>query len=280
MEKRSGRTTPMTKPTAQAIAHHIRTEIEAGRLAHREPLPPSAELAEAWGTSPATVSRAMSILTDEGLIISKPRAGRVVNYPVTAFNDRTPKPVVLLIGGYAGSGKTELGRILARKTHWPMLDKDSTTRPVVEAALTIIGLSPHDRDSEAYRTIIRPAEYEALMMGMEENLECGTSCIVTAPFVSEFADPAWCERTRSLIASHGATTRFVWVDCDADTMHRYVRKRGAARDAAKLADWSKWIASIDLNFRPKTTHQTVYNSADASPLQHQADSLLTEVIKG
>lgn len=278
MNKRPGGTP--SKSTAQAIAHHLRTEIEAGRLAHREPLPPSADLAEVWGTSPATVSRAMSILASEGLIISKPRAGRVVNYPIAAFAGDSPRPVVVLIGGYAGSGKTELGRIIARKTHWPMLDKDSTTRPVVEAALTAIGLSPHDRDSETYRSVIRPAEYEALMMGMEENLECGTSCLLTAPFIAEFGDAAWCERTRSLIAGHGADAHFVWVDCDADTMHRYVRKRGAARDAAKLADWPSWIASIDLNFRPKTAHHTVFNSADAPPLQHQADHLLAEVTKG
>uniref|UniRef100_UPI003F4985B4 GntR family transcriptional regulator n=1 Tax=Saccharothrix espanaensis TaxID=103731 RepID=UPI003F4985B4 len=268
------------RPSAQAIAHHLRTEIESGRLAHREPLPPSAELAAQWGTSAATISRAMTILVNDGLIVSKPRAGRIVNYPIHKPGPSEPsQPSVLLIGGYAGSGKTELGRILARRTHWPMLDKDSTTRPVVEAALTSVGLSPHDRDSETYRTVIRPAEYEALMMGMEENLECGTSCLVTAPFILEFGDPAWCERIRSLIASHGAKTHFVWVACDSATMHRYVRKRGAARDASKLADWPKWISSINLNFRPSTAHHTINNSADAAPLQLQADNLLAELVK-
>ena len=127
------------KATSQALAHHLRTEIEAGRLTHRAPLPTSKELAKQYDTSPATVSRAMDILAAEGLIIGKPRAGRIVNYPPPAERSAPSRPTVLLIGGYAGSGKTELGRILARRTHWPMLDKDTTTRPVVEQALELLG---------------------------------------------------------------------------------------------------------------------------------------------
>jgi predicted kinase len=160
-----------------------------------------------------------------------------------------------------------------------MLDKDSTTRAVVEAALTTVGLSPHDRESDTYRTVIRPAEYEALMMGMEENLECGTSCVVTAPFVAEFGDEAWCERTSSLIASHGGTAQFVWVACDVETMLSYIRKRGAARDTTKLANWTKWVDSLNLDFRPAAEHFVIDNSAGAPPLQRQADALLTKVTR-
>ena len=263
----------------ERLARQIRVEIESGRLPHGTLLPPTKALAKTYSASASTVSRAIGLLADEGLVLSTARSGRVVNYPIDADDAAGSRPVVLLVGGYAGSGKTELGRIIARRTHWPMLDKDSTTRAVVEAALTTIGLSPHDRESEMYRTVIRPAEYEALMMGMEENVECGTSCVVTAPFVGEFADPAWCERTRSLIASHGGATHFVWVTCDADTMHSYVRKRGAARDAAKLADWSKWIGSLDIDFRPAIDHLVIDNSAGAPPLQRQADTLLTKVTR-
>lgn len=108
-----------------------------------------------------------------------------------------PNPHVILIGGYAGSGKTEMGRILARETGWPMLDKDTLTRPLVEAALEAHGHSPHDRESELYLTEIRPREYEALAVATAENVECGTSAIVTAPFIREFTDPAWLSRTEA-----------------------------------------------------------------------------------
>jgi predicted kinase len=263
----------------ERLARQVRLEIESGRLPHGTLLPATKALATQYGASASTVSRAISLLVAEGIVLSTARSGRVVNYPSSADTEAGTRPVVLLVGGYAGSGKTELGRIIARRTHWPMLDKDSTTRAVVEAALTTIGLSPHDRESDTYRTVIRPAEYEALMMGLEENLECGTSCIVTAPFVTEFGDPAWCERTRSLIASHGGTAHFVWVTTDVDTMHSYIRKRGAARDTSKLADWTAWVDSLSLDFRPAIDHFVIDNSAGAPPLQRQADTLLTEVTR-
>jgi len=265
------------KATSQALAHHLRTEIEAGRLAHRAPLPTSKQLAKQYDTSPATVSRAMDILAAEGLIIGKPRAGRIVNYPPPAERSAPNRPKVLLIGGYAGSGKTELGRILARLTHWPMLDKDTTTRAVVEQALELLGHSPHDRESDLYRTSIRPAEYEALIAGMIENVECGTSAIVTAPFALELADKTWCDRTAANLARLGADLHVIWVRTDAESMRRYIRHRGAARDAAKLADWNAWVAGLNLTFEPAIEHTVVNNSADARPLQEQAEQLLATV---
>jgi len=266
------------KATSQALAHHLRTEIEAGRLTHRAPLPTSKELAKQYDTSPATVSRAMDILAAEGLIIGKPRAGRIVNYPPPAERSAPSRPTVLLIGGYAGSGKTELGRILARRTHWPMLDKDTTTRPVVEQALELLGESPHDRESKLYRESIRPAEYDALIAGMIENVECGTSAIVTAPFSLELADRTWCDRTAANLARLGADLHVIWVRTDAESMRRYIRHRGAARDAAKLANWEGYLSGLNLVFEPAIDHTIINNSADARPLQEQAEQLLTTVM--
>jgi predicted kinase len=185
---------------------------------------------------------------------------------------------VVLVGGYAGSGKTELGRILARETRWPILDKDTLTRPVVEAALETLGQSPHDRESEAYMTIVRPREYEALLAATIENVECGISAIVTAPFIREFTDTAWIERTRAALEAKRAVLNIVWIYCDATTMHMYIRHRGAARDAAKLVDWPAYLASIDLDFRPPEPHLTVDNSVSSVPLQSQARDLLKLVL--
>jgi hypothetical protein len=159
-----------------------------------------------------------------------------------------------------------------------MLDKDTLTRPVVEIALEILGQSPHDRDSKTYLHKIRPREYEALMAATRENVECGNSAIVTAPFVQEFGDTAWTGRTQATFAAMGATTTLVWVYCDADTMHMYVRGRGAARDAAKLADWPAWLARIDTDFRPNVEHVVIDNSASSTPLHDQAQELLKGIL--
>src|SRR5690348_5038015 len=140
-----------TESRTQQVARNIRTAIEAGTLRNGQVLPSTRELAEEWQVSVFTINAAMKILADEGLVINKSRSMRVVHAP--QFEEwtevRPTTPHVLLIGGYAGSGKSELGRILIRETSWPMLDKDTITRPVVEAALQLIGFSPNDRESDS-----------------------------------------------------------------------------------------------------------------------------------
>ncbi|MBF6171533.1 GntR family transcriptional regulator [Nocardia blacklockiae] len=68
-------------PAHQRIADAIRAEIEAGHLRDGQPLPTTRELAEEWKASSLTVTRAMDLLAADGLIATKPRAGRVVTQP-------------------------------------------------------------------------------------------------------------------------------------------------------------------------------------------------------
>ncbi|MEU4378855.1 MULTISPECIES: GntR family transcriptional regulator [Actinomycetes] len=265
-----------TESLHQQVARNIRNDIEAGALRDGDVLPSTRELAEQWGVSVFTITEAMKLLAEEGLVVSKSRSKRVVSAPNQPRRSevRLHVPRVIFVGGYPGSGKTELGRILARETGWPMLDKDTLTRPVVEAMLEAVGHSPHDRESETYLTKVRPREYEALRAATDENVECGNSAIVTAPFIREFNDAAWIGRTRAAYAAMNALTTFVWVYCDVETMNVYIRRRGAARDAAKLADWPAYLTKIDVDFRPEVPHVLVNNCTSSLPLQSQAKELL------
>lgn len=273
---------PLTRREAlhQQIARHVRTDIEAGVLRDGDVLPATRELAERWGVSVYTITEAMKLLAEDGLIVSKSRSKRVVRAPEQAGRQpiRLPNPHVVLIGGYAGSGKTELGRILARETGWPILDKDTLTRPLVETALEALGQSPHDRESDAYLTMVRPHEYEALEAATVENVECGSSAIVTAPFIREFGDPVWLGRTQASYTALNAAVTLVWMYCDIPTMHTYLRRRGAGRDSAKLTDWPGYTATIDPDFRPPAAHIVIDNCATSTPLQAQAKTLLDRIL--
>ncbi|MFE0530623.1 GntR family transcriptional regulator [Micromonospora parva] len=266
----------------QQVARTIRNDIESGTLRDGQVLDSTRELANQWGVSVFTITEAMRVLAEEGLVVSKSRSKRVVHAPDQSKRNeiRLQSPRVLIVGGYAGSGKTELGRILARETGWPMLDKDTLTRPVLEAALELIGLSPHDRESEQYLKLLRPREYEALMEAAAENVACGNSAIITAPFIAEFNDSAWLDRTRSSFVDKGAAVTFVWVYCDEGSMQTYIRRRGAARDAAKLADWDGYLGRINLDFRPPVPHMLINNCISGAPLKAQARTLLREVMGG
>lgn len=259
------------------VARTIRTEIEAGKYRHHEQLPSTRVLAEEWGTSTATITRAMTKLADEGLVINRDRAARLVNYPGADLHEsggRRTAPTVVIVGGYAGSGKTELGRIIARITGWTMLDKDSITRPVVESMLRELGLSPHDRESETYLETVRPAEYESLREVTIENVTCGNSVVMTAPFIRELADETWCRRTQAEFDALDAQVRTIWVRCDEESMRIYLRRRGAARDATKLANWDNYAAGLDLQYTPAMPHVIVDNSVQDPPLQVQVENLL------
>ncbi|NKZ79588.1 GntR family transcriptional regulator [Rhodococcus hoagii] len=255
------------------MAQELRNQIDAGIYKPGDVLPSSRDLAQQWKVSRGTITQALGILIDAGLVLAIHGSG----HAVAARATEAPRPHVILIGGYAGSGKSELGRILARLTRWPIIDKDTITRPVVEAALETLGRSYDDRESEEYLNVIRPREYEALSSTIDENIACGTSVIATAPYLREFADPHWAARTIAHYRAQGADLHILWVRCTADTMQLYLRRRGAGRDSWKLAHWDNYVAGIDLNYSPTLDHTVIVNDPDSEPLQDQARAFLTAI---
>ena len=174
------------------------------------------------------------------------------------------KPLLMLIGGYAGSGKSEFGKAIARVTGWTVIDKDVTARPMTEQLLTALGADPNDRHSPVYLEHVRPLEYLCTLDAACRNLECGHSTILTAPFLCEMASEAWTARLIHRCASLGCETAFVWLDCDLPTMREQIQRRGAARDAWKLSHWGDYECSVDLNMRPCVPHIVVDNRCNAA----------------
>nr|WP_202511969.1 AAA family ATPase [Streptomyces sp. SID3343] len=164
-----------------------------------------------------------------------------------------------MVGGYAGSGKSELARFLGTLTAWPILDKDSITRPMVEQLLTALGADPYDRHSSLYAERVKPHEYRCLMEAAWDNLDCGISVILDAPFVSQFSDPAWMRRIFNKCRAKRVTPLIIWVECDPDSMYEYVQFRDAPRDAWKLQNWDVYAAGVDPQMRPAGPHFHVDN---------------------
>lgn len=191
---------------------------------------------------------------------------------------RDDRPILLLLGGHAGTGKTTFGRILARRAGWPLLDKDTTTQAVVEEVLRAYGLSPNDRESTLYLDRVHPLEHEALLNGAAENAACGLSVIVSSPFARELQEQTWIEQTRARFDALGSAVVIAWVHCDLVSMRTYLQRRGASRDEAKLASWANYVASIDLDWRPDAADQIIENSLSSESLEAQAATLLTSLL--
>lgn len=189
------------------------------------------------------------------------------------------QPTLVLVAGFAGSGKTETGKLLAQITSWSLLDKDTLTRPLVEKLLEKLSGDPHDRQTELYFDHVRPLEYRCLLKTGLENLACGNSAILSAPFIREVNDEAWLRRLRRRCRGWGGDINVAWVYADVESMRQRLVARNAERDAWKIANWTEYVQGIDVNMLPAGEHQYIDNSHGSNlPLLDQIKTLARHVI--
>lgn len=105
------------------------------------------------------------------------------------LNDSSLKKVIFIAGPPA-SGKTWLGKAIAKHIGAAFLDSDTISQPFLSPNLT---KNNGFKDTDEYREVYRDLEYAALFNVMRENLELGISCIVVAPFRKEQFDPVFPE---------------------------------------------------------------------------------------
>ncbi|MFH8514612.1 AAA family ATPase [Streptomyces gelaticus] len=184
-----------------------------------------------------------------------------------------------LVAGYAGSGKSEAGKLLAAATGWAMLDKDTISRPMTERLLQALGGDPDDRHSPIYLEHARPLEYACLMKAVWENLECGTSVVAVAPFLAEASDAQWMSRVARRCSRTGARFETLWVDSDLETMRDRLISRNASRDTWKLTHWPTYTSGIDVGLRPVASHHLIDNRIGASrPLAEQVETIAQRLV--
>ncbi|MEW2356395.1 AAA family ATPase [Spirillospora sp. NPDC029432] len=173
-------------------------------------------------------------------------------------------PVLVLVGGYAGSGKTEFARFLSHLTGWAFLDKDALTRRMTERLLVSMAADPHDRHTDLYKREVRPHEYRALMSSAYGNIEAGVSIILAAPFIAELNTAGWLPRLSHRCQGHGVEVAAIWVHSDIDTMHEYIEVRDAPRDHWKLNHWDEYTSTLNTDDPPPGVHHTIDNRLGAA----------------
>jgi predicted kinase len=189
-----------------------------------------------------------------------------------------PQPFMVLVSGFAGSGKTETGKLLAQLTSWALLDKDTLTRPLVENLLEKLAGNPHDRHTRLYFDRVRPLEYDCLLKTGLENLACGTSAILSAPFIREVNDQAWLRRLDMRCRALGGHLAVVWVYADPESMRHRLIARNAERDAWKIANWPEYLGGIDVDMLPAAEHSYLDNGEDGGlPLLDQVTMLARQL---
>lgn len=188
-------------------------------------------------------------------------------------------PILVLVGGYAGSGKTEFARFLSDLSGWAFLDKDALTRRMTERLLISLGADQHDRHTDLYRAEVRPHEYRCLLNAAYGNIDCGVSIILAAPFIIELNNPSWLPRLTHRCQAKGVDVTSIWVHSDLDTMHEYIEQRDAPRDSWKLANWDEYASTLNTEDPPEAAHLTIDNRLGAAvSLADQTRRTLTRLM--
>src|SRR5205085_6882877 len=89
----------------------------------------------------------------------------------------------VLVTGWPGSGKSTVGRALARLLGAALVDQDTVTGPMVDVVAGLGGV--HDLDDDRLARPTRDARYETSAAVAEDNRQVGMPVVLVDPFSRE-----------------------------------------------------------------------------------------------
>jgi predicted kinase len=149
---------------------------------------------------------------------------------------------VVVVTGAPATGKSTLGRLLARRLQAALIDQDVATGPLVAVIQQLVGLD--DLDDERLAGLTRTARYEVMTALAIDNLTAGRPVVLVAPYTAERADDQAWTRLAARFADAGGSPLLVWLSLEPDEIVRRLQARGAVRDREKLTDASTYRAKL------------------------------------
>jgi predicted kinase len=195
---------------------------------------------------------------------------------------KTEKPKIIIVAGFAGSGKSTIGKLISEKLKIPYLDKDTLTRYFTDQMLTEDGSGKGDRESSYYSEVINPLEYDTLIKVAVENIELGISVVLSAPFIRQLNDSSW---FKSKIESFSPISNFevklIWIESSREVERVRLIDRDAERDQNKLENWETYCDSVNnIKIESEYKKYTFYNlENNIENIENQINDLIKWLTK-
>lgn len=162
------------------------------------------------------------------------------------------RKILYIVTGMPAVGKTSFARELAKTTNACLIDIDTATESVVQAAMNRIVGDPHDRDSSVFKKTFREPIYHTLFSLADANLP-HTDTIVTGPFTKELSDSSWHEQIENRLTTP-CRIRCIFLRCSPEQIKKRLKLRSNPRDRAKLENWSEYLKYYKTEAPPAYPH--------------------------
>jgi predicted kinase len=192
------------------------------------------------------------------------------------------RPTIIIVAGFAGSGKSTIGKLISKNMRFAYLDKDTLTRYFTDEMLESKGVGKGDRESTYYTELINPLEYNTLVKVALENVELGISVVLSAPFIRQLNSSSWfADKVDEFSSLSDCKVKVVWIESSREIERIRLIDRNADRDLNKLDNWDEYCDSIaDFNLETDYEKYIFYNTENnIDNIENQINSLIKWIVK-
>lgn len=150
------------------------------------------------------------------------------------------RPKIVVVVGAPSSGKTKLGRAVAKKLHLAISDKDNVTGQLLAALMKDAGLEGEDYSQTDFNRF-RKSIYGCMEDVAKDNLRVGMGTVIISPYVDR-AYANWFEDLKERVdAEREADWYVIWIDITPELALERIIKRDSPRDVIKVANWNTFV---------------------------------------